>query len=193
MAQQQRPDQLVVLGMHADDVLNVFVRGDDHQLHQAARIATHNGVEPAAMSAVMADLSDVFGWRHVVAAPMGVPQPAQLPERDSRAELPQARTAAAVRASNHPAGKGKGKGSRRHHTRHALTMEQIIEFIHQHPEGCRAKDIAEALMPGHKENRHTVSNRLVAYRGKLARTGEPSAITEVADARGYLTFYPRST
>jgi len=174
--------------MHADDVLNVFVRGDDHQLHQAAKIATHNGVDPASMSAVMADLSDVFGWRHVVATPLGVPQPSKA--------LPQARTVdEAVRALTHPAGKGrggsKGKGSRRHHQRHAMTMDDIIEFINQHPEGVAAKDIAEALMPGHKENRHTVSNRLISYRGKLLRTGEPSAFTEIADARGYLTFFPK--
>lgn len=68
----------VVLGMHADDILNVFVR-DGNELHQAARIMTVNGVDPSAMTAVMADLADTFGWRNIAAATSGVvPPPEEL-------------------------------------------------------------------------------------------------------------------
>lgn len=72
----------VVLGMHANDTLNVFVRNEDGALTQAARIMTHNGVDPSAMTAVMADLADTFGWRDIAAGPLEVPQ--------SSRELPRA-------------------------------------------------------------------------------------------------------
>jgi hypothetical protein len=69
-----------VLGVHADDLLNVYIRNGD-QLHQAARIVTVNGTDPAAMSSVMADLADTFGWRNIrVDEPVEV-ELAKAPER----------------------------------------------------------------------------------------------------------------
>jgi hypothetical protein len=64
----------VILGLHADDTLNVFIRNEGN-LYQAAKFATHNGVSPAIMTAVMADLADAFGWRQIAATSSEVPQP----------------------------------------------------------------------------------------------------------------------
>jgi hypothetical protein len=76
-AQAESPKQkaVVVLGLHRDDTLDIFVRNDDGSLNQAARINTQNGLDPAAMTAVMADLADVFGWQHSAAQPLAVPRP----------------------------------------------------------------------------------------------------------------------
>jgi len=64
----------VILGLHAEDTLNVFIRNDG-ELFQAAKFATHNGVSPAIMTAVMADLADAFGWRQIASMSSEVPQP----------------------------------------------------------------------------------------------------------------------
>jgi hypothetical protein len=182
----------VILGMHANDTLNVYMRTEQGELHQAARIMTHNGVDPAAMTAVMADLSATFGWPSLVATPTGTSTTPQA--------LPQARTAAAVRAvgtheaeppSNHPAGK-KRRGRPRGQTIHPLTIEDIIEYVNEHPDGVRAKEIADALMPGHPMNRHTVSNRLIAYKQRCAKTGETSKLMFITDGLKSI-IYPRTS
>jgi hypothetical protein len=64
----------VILGLHAEDTLSVFIRNDG-DLFQAAKFATHNGVSPLMMTTVMADLADAFGWRQIAATPSEVPQP----------------------------------------------------------------------------------------------------------------------
>lgn len=174
MAQPKHPESFVVLGMHADDALSVYVRDDNDELHQAARIATHNGVTPLLMTKVMADLADTFGWRQIATAPSEVPQP-EPPARVLPTPTREVRSAAAGRASTHPAGK------RRHTRHHDLTIEQIIEFVHQHPEGVRAKQIAETLAPDDPYNRHTVSNRLIAYRDKVAKGKVTARLMVVSD------------
>lgn len=280
--QPKLPDTFVVLGMHAENQLDVFVRSEDNELHQAARIATHNGVNPASMSMVLADLADTFGWRQIATAPTEVPQPEpaarvlQAPTREVRSaaadrtstpSLPRglshsASTAAiyerimkalddvypsglrfgelhsivgrgrssgqvfgymavlvrrklvvrpseglyvAARqgalpvepvtdsrlAAKHPAGTAKRKGGAKpgSNTVHALSVEQVVEHVAQHPEGVRVPQIADALLPNDKESRHTVSNRMIAYFTRAARTGEPLLIHKVVakDERNKVT------
>lgn len=80
----------VVLGMHASDTLNVFVQVDG-ELHQAARIQTVNGVQPATMTAIMADLSDALGWAKIATvAKADVPHAVPLRAGGVVAALPAA-------------------------------------------------------------------------------------------------------
>ena len=258
----KHPDS-VILGIHADDSLSVFIRnGSD--LFQTAKFATHNGVTPAAMTAVMADLADTFGWRQIAAASSEVPQP-EPHARVLPAPTREVRSAAADRtstslpegalnglhkantrliyerimdaldragseglrfgelhgvvgrgrssgqvygylsvlvkrklvirpseglyvsirqgaqpvveadsrlAASHPAGTKRHGGIPGKNLVHAVTIEQVIEFVGKHPEGVRAAAIADALMPDDKERYHTISNRLVAYDNRVKRTGE---------------------
>jgi hypothetical protein len=264
----KRPD-LVVLGMHADDTLNVYLRDPEgDELHQAARIMTHNGVKPLELTSVMANLADVFDWHQIVAAPPEVPH--------TPSALPRARTAAAVRveerelprgishghtraiyqrimkaldeaypapmrfgelhgvvgrgkssgqvfgylsglvkrdlvvkpgeglylaarqgalpvepvdSASHPAGKAKRSALAGRNFKHHVTIEDIIEYVAQHPEGVRQPQIAEALLPGDEQSRHTISNRLIAYRTRCARTGEAPRLRVESDGK-VATVYP---
>lgn len=83
-----------------------------------------------------------------------------------------------------------------HERRHSVTIEQIIDVIRQHPEGCRPVDIAEAVgvTPGFSlsEMRQVIDNRLRVYFERCERRGEQPAIRRVAsdDARPTATMYP---
>jgi hypothetical protein len=91
------------------------------------------------MSAVLADLSSVFGWERIAVAP-------EVPQR----ALPQARTAAAVRASNHPSLQGvvgddyRGQ-PRRGRAEMAEFTEALVKLLETVDEehALKASDIAE--------------------------------------------------
>lgn len=122
-------DSVVVLGMHADNTLNVFVRDADQQLHQAARITTRNGVDPMAMTTIMADLTDAFGWRQIVSGPAEVPQLSRELPRGNRTAV----AAAAVRATPPKAPTPESRPSRRGTRRTPADMvrqdEAILELL----------------------------------------------------------------
>lgn len=86
-SQSKAHDQArVILGLHSGDHLDVFIRDGARNLHQAARITTHNGLDPAALTSIMADLADAFGWQQIASAPV-VPHSPELP-RGNRAGVP---------------------------------------------------------------------------------------------------------
>jgi len=286
MSPSKHPDS-VILGLHAEDTLNVFIRNDG-ELFQAAKFATYNGVSPAIMTAVMADLADAFGWRQIASTSSEVPQPEPharvlpTPTREVRSAAAD-RTSSGTRAlppgmvhnqntkaiylrvmaaldaagseglrfgelhgvvgrgrssgqvygylsvlvkrklvirpseglyvairqgavpvdgvltaqttdggpvTLHPAGKAR----RSPNLKHALTVEQVIEYISVHPEGITPGQIADHFMPGDKERGHTVSNRLIAYDTRVKRTGEPRLIHKVRTREGRgparVTYFP---
>ena len=119
--------------MHAGTTLDVYVRDLDRQLHQAARIAAHNGADPAQMTAIMSDLSDAFGWGHIVAAPNGSTTPQALP---------QARAAAAVRATPELS---RGRPSRDNGRPTNELYPLILQALSDAPHGLHFGDI-HALM-----------------------------------------------
>jgi hypothetical protein len=111
---------LVLLGIHADDHLDVYVRNGD-QLHQAARLATTANVSADTMTTVMADLAVAFGWPKIAVTPTSEVS------RASEQGLPRvAGDAAASSASRARNGRGRGAPGGVRRTRADMERQKML-------------------------------------------------------------------
>jgi len=150
------PKSSVLLGIHADNHLNVYVRTGD-ELHQAARIVTTNGTDAATMTTVMADLAEAFDWHKIVADP-----PLEVPERG----LPRAGVAAVVAA---PASRPPSRGSRRKNEDMERQRQTVLTIVDAIPE---SEAIAVPAIAAQVK-------RMLHFKGKAPATSVRSQLTDL--------------
>jgi hypothetical protein len=111
-------DTSVLLGIHADGHLDVYMRNGD-QLHQAARIATADNVSADTMTTVMADLAEAFGWPKIAVTPTS------KVSRTYEQGLPRAGGAAAPPVSR-SSGRGRGAPGGVRRTRADMERQKML-------------------------------------------------------------------
>jgi hypothetical protein len=178
----QKPVESVLLGVHADDTLSVFIRNDG-DLFQAAKFATHNGVTPLMMTTVMADLADAFGWRQIASASSEVPQP------EPHARVLPASTREVGSAAADPTSlslpEGALNGMHKNGTR--LIYERIMRALDAAPDGLRFGELHGVVGRGRS------SGQVYGYLSVLVKRKlviRPSEGLYVAVRRGALPVEP---